>query len=154
VGLLPHYIVYRHVLRQVADFSHKADALEAKHQDSRPFRNYFVDKLGISAVNSARLTQAAYGYEAEMAANQAKVKALVERQRAEHPNGIDPSKPPPRSTPETAELSAERRAIAEKYVRRLQDQMGLDDFCDMDARIRSTVFLGSQQTIPGSDSSD
>ncbi len=142
VDLQPHRIIYGHVLRQIADFGHRAEALEAQGKDPGIFRDLLPKQTGVTPSVASYITQLAYQYEQEMAVNQARVKQAVTAFRQAHKGGIDAGNPPPIPDPELQALYIERTKITEDYVARLQALLGEEAFERFDDKVRTNIVSG------------
>lgn len=121
---IPLPILYREFLAYQNHLDAAAAALQAQGKDGSWLRNHFQDKLGFNDQQFASVRQTAVQLAAELKAQDAKAKAIIDQIHAQYPHTItDPSQLPP-VPPELIALQKGRDAIVAREIANLKTALG------------------------------
>ncbi len=135
---VPDEIVYRHYFHHIAFLKKRADDAQAKGRDRSSLRQIVRTQAGLTEYEGQVLESIALLSEAEIAAQDARAKVIIDRYRAQFPLGAIPHDTtlPPRP-PELAQMWRERNAMILLARDRLHGALGDAAFAKFDTYVKA-----------------
>lgn len=116
--------LYRHFLAYQNHLDRVGTALDQKGEDGSEFRNHFQRILGFSDAEFAPIRDTALRLEQELKQHDAKIKAVIDATRAQHPRVLRSVAELPPLPPELVQLQKDRDALIEREVTQLNTALG------------------------------
>ena len=146
---VPDEIAYRRIFNYTARLKQRADLAQQQGKDLPGLRQLVRRDAGLSEYEGTVLEQVSAQCEAEVAAQDAKARAIKHRLRAQFPQGFVPrgaTLPPP--PPELAQMWQERNAIILSCRDRLRNALGEDSFARFDTYVKGRISGELQPAVP------
>jgi hypothetical protein len=131
--VIPDHVVYWEVFHRVAVYAHRADAAQRQGQDRSNLRQLVRRRAGLDAEHGQMLEQIALQCERDVAATDAKARAIIDKFHADHPYRLqNRSTPPPSAPSELKVLSQQRIDLILSGRERLRSALGEAAFVKFD----------------------
>lgn len=138
VPVIPDYVAYKQLFRHVLALKKVADQAASAGQDRSSLRSLVSSQAGLNEADGQLLETAAVQCGAELDAQAAKAKVILDEIHARTPYGIlNPSFPPPAPDPRLHEMQQERNSMVLLCRDQLRNALGEESFAKLDTWLKN-----------------
>lgn len=148
-GPLQLRTLYRHFLALQTQLDRASNAPDKQGKDSEGLRDHYQRELGFTSAQFAAVRHAGVRLEAELKAQDAKAKKLIDAFRAALPPSVTSAADLPPVPPELVELQKERESMIDREIERLNAALGPEAAAKLESYLRGNFSSHvSLQTLP------